>query len=261
MRKTINRVACLIRRPFFVHIIIDARKRPQYGPTPAIEADVGANRVHHVDAWCLFQLPWACFESIGFRCQRTHWTQVNDIARKLALHGVLQIGRDLRILAATNRADFFNASDFFREPNATCALDATRHRRFDDWSHIFFGNRTLVFFEARSAATISHALVLQIAFTALVANRAIQRVIDEQKLHHTFACLFNHRAVGLDDLPFGGGQSTACLRLWRPRGNLDQAHAAIARNGQPLMIAKARNFLPRHLTRLKHSCACRNFEF
>ena len=80
MREAIHGMACLIRRPFFVYIIIDARKRPQHGPAPAIKADIGADCVHHVDGWCLFQLPWACFESIRLRRQRTDRTQVHDIA-------------------------------------------------------------------------------------------------------------------------------------------------------------------------------------
>ncbi len=119
---------------------------------------------------------------------------------------MLKVSRDLHILAATNRADFFNASHFLCKTDAACALNATSHRRFDQRSHIFLGHRALVFFKARSAATISNALVLQVAFAALIANRAIERVVDKQKLHHPFARLFDHRRIGADDLAFGGWQ-------------------------------------------------------
>ena len=38
--------------------------------------------------------------------------------------------------------------------------------------------------EAGLAATVGHGLVLQGALAALVADRAVQRVVDEQQLHH-----------------------------------------------------------------------------
>jgi hypothetical protein len=97
-------------------------------------------------------------------------------------------------------------------------------------THIFFGHGALVFVIPARAATISHALVLQITLAALIANRAIERVVDEQKLHHPFTRLFDHRAIGADDLALSRGKRTACLRLGWPGGNLDQAHPAIARD-------------------------------
>ena len=254
-------MACFVRRPFFVHIVIDTRQGAQYGPAPAVETDVGANGVHDVDAWGLFQFPRTRLKSIRFRGQGTHGAQVNHIARKLALHGVLKIGRDLHVLAATNRANLFDAGDLFGKTDAAGALNAARHHRFDKRPHIFFGNRALIFLKTRRTAPISHALVLQIAFAALVANRAIKRVVDEQKFHHPFTRLFDHRRIGTDDLALGGWQSARRLRLWRPGGNLNQAHTAIARNGQPFMIAEARNFFPRHLARLQDGCASRDFDF
>ena len=45
---------------------------------------------------------------------------------------------------------------------------------------------------------IGHRLVLQVALAALVADRAIERMVDEQELHHPFARLLHHRRVGED---------------------------------------------------------------
>ena len=89
MRQAINGMACFVRRPFFVHIIIDTRQGAQYGPAPAVETDVGANGVHDVDAWGLFQFPRTRLKGIRLRGQRANGAKINNIARKLALHGVL----------------------------------------------------------------------------------------------------------------------------------------------------------------------------
>jgi hypothetical protein len=61
--------------------------------------------------------------------------------------------------------------------------------------------------------------------------------------------------------PFGGGQRAACLRLGRPRLHLDQAHPAVAGDGQPLVIAEARDFLAGQLAGLQDGGALRDFEF
>jgi hypothetical protein len=78
---------------------------------------------------------------------------------------------------------------FLGEADAARAVDAAGHDRLDDGAHIFLGHRPLVLGEAVVAAAIGHGLVLQVAFAALVADRAIERVVDEQELHHPFARL------------------------------------------------------------------------
>ena len=139
-------------------------------------------------------------------------------------------------------------------------MDAARHRSADQRTHVFRGHRTLILMHARRAATIGNGLILQIALAALIANRAIERVVDEQKFHHAFAGLFDHGRVGADFLPLACWQSAGCLRLGRARRNLDQTHAAIARNAEALVIAETRDFLARKLARLQHSRARWDFD-
>ena len=102
---------------------------------------------------------------------------------------------------------------------------------------------------------------MQVAFATLIANRAIERVVDQEKLHHPFARLFDHRAVGADHLTFARGERARRLRLGRAGRYFDQTHAAIARDAEPLMIAETRDFLARKLTGLQDSRACGNFQF
>ena len=66
--------------------------------------------------------------------------------------------------------------------------------------------------------------------------------------------------VGADRLAVGGGQRARRLRLGRPGRDLDQAHPAIAGDAQPLVIAEARNFLPRQLARLEDGGPLRNLK-
>ena len=259
--QAIDIVPGLVRRPFLVHVIIDARHGAQHLATAAVEADVGADRIHHVDRVGLLQFPRPRFERIGLGRQRADGAEIDDIARQLALGGMLEIGRDLHILAAIDGADFRHARDFLGKAHAAGALDAAGHDRLDDRTHIFLGDGALVFLEAAAAPAIGDRLVLQVAFATLVADRAVERVVDEQELHHPFARLLHHFGLGEDFLIVGGRQRAAGLRLGRSGLHLDQAHAAIAGDGQALMVAEAGDFLPRQLAGLQDGRARRHFEF
>ena len=139
-------------------------------------------------------------------------------------------------------------------------MDAAGHDRLDQRPHMLFGHCPLVFLIAGEALAVSDALVLQIAFAALVANRAIERVVDEQKLHHPFARLFHLGRGGHHHLAIGGGHR-ATGDGFRRLFQLDKAHAAIARDAQPFMIAKARHFDAGGLAGLQHGGAGRDFDF
>src|SRR3546814_13036470 len=58
-------VARLVARPFLVHIIVDARQHAQHLPPERVDAHVGADRVHHVDAERLRKLSRARLERLG----------------------------------------------------------------------------------------------------------------------------------------------------------------------------------------------------
>jgi hypothetical protein len=103
---------------------------------------------------------------------------------------------------------------------------------------------------------------------ALIADRAIERVVDQQELHHTFARLFDHGRTGVDDL----GRAIAVgrevihakgaggLRLRHAR-HLDEAHAAIAGNGQALVVAETGDLDPCLLTCLEKRNAVLDLDF
>jgi hypothetical protein len=130
--------------------------------------------------------------------------------------------------------------------------------RLDQGAQIQIFGCAFGFAVAAEINAIGHGLILQIAFAALIADRAIQRVVDQQEFHHTLTGLFDHRAVGFDNrrLAFGTGAQildlhrTACCRFGRATHDLDQTHPTVTRNRQPLVIAEARDFNTRLLTGL-----------
>src|SRR6201999_3974410 len=142
--------------------------------------------------------------------------------------------------------------------DAARALDAAVHRGFDQRTEILVLDRALVLRVAAGIGAVAQGLVLQVALAALVADRAIQRMVDQQELHHAFARLFHHRRARRDFWRLALGAGTAIAHApgaardrLRAALDLDQAHPAIAGDRQPLMVAEARDFRARGLARLQ----------
>ena len=74
------------------------------------------------------------------------------------------------------------------------------HDRLDQRADIFVLDRALVLREAAAVDAVGHGLVLQVALAALVADRAVERMVDQQELHHAFARLLHHRRARGEDL-------------------------------------------------------------
>ena len=107
---------------------------------------------------------------------------------------------------------------------------------------------------------IGIGLILQITLTALVANRAIQRVIDQQKFHHAMPSIAHQGCVREHLHPIHDRIGAGSDWLWR-LFHFHQAHAAIAGDAQAFMVAKARNFLARRFAGLQHGSPIRDFHF
>ena len=81
-------------------------------------------------------------------------------------------------------AQFHAACNFLSKTNTACAMDAATHLfHADEGPYIFMKHHAFFFVIAGSTATIAHRQILQLALATLVANRAVKRVVDQQKLH------------------------------------------------------------------------------
>ena len=128
-------------------------------------------------------------------------------------------------------------------------------------SSTFFGFFTLFSRKRESCAAVFDAEFLESAFARLVADRAIERMIDEEKFHHPATAFLDQRRFGANPEPFGDIGRAADLRTRHPvdlrlavvgedgftvrahfrHAHFDQAHAAVARGGEFLVIAIARH--------------------
>ena len=83
------------------------------------------------------------------------------------------------------QAQLHVAGHFLTKSNAAGAVDTSAHLfHRDQGTHIFVEDHALLFVVAGGTCTVTHSQILQLAFTALVTDRTIQRMVDEQELHH-----------------------------------------------------------------------------
>ena len=115
-------------------------------------------------------------------------------------------------------------------------------------------------------------IFLQLAFARLIANGAIERMIDEQKLQHAFPHFLHPRCIGVNlhiRRDWGGASNGRFRRLvdfWgavgiderfainseRGRSELDEAHPAVSGHRQLGMITIMRDVYFRHGASLDH---------
>ena len=119
----------------------------------------------------------------------------------LFCHEVVVVGRS-RTTTATLQVDEHVAGDFLTEAHATLAENATIAVEQDlagQTQRLAVG--ALRIGETGLSTAIGHCLVLQGTFATLIADRAIQRVVDQQELHHTTLCLLGNLGceLSLDD--------------------------------------------------------------
>ena len=138
------------------------------------------------------------------------------------------------------------AGDLFGKAGATGALDAALPVEQGEGAEgDGLGPVPFLLDEAALARAAGDRLVLQRALAALVADRAVERMVDEEELEHALLRLARRRRDGGDLLPVGDRHEAGRLQGGTPRpGHLDEAHPAHAHRLHPRVVAKARDVDP-----------------
>src|SRR6266478_2504604 len=182
------------------------------------------------------------------------------------------------VTASIDEAKYIVVRDLLAKTNASRAQDATlvvqrdaranRHR---------FGLFHFILQKTRLRGAVIDAELLQAAFAGLIANWAVQRMIDEQKFHYPALAFLHQGRVRANGDPFRHVLCAANLRTgypvndrfaisaelrfpirpepWKP--HFDEAHPAIAGRAKPFVVAIARHEYPDLLARLNHARAPR----
>ena len=164
--------------------------------------------------------------------------------------------------AAVQEAQHIVVRDLLHEADAARAHDATlviEHDPLADVHALRFFHLLLA--EAGLALAELDREFLQTALARLVADRAVERVVDEQKFHHALPAFLHEWRRGANTHALGDLGGAGDFRLWTPgdlgasigsqhglavgrhlrAAGLDETHAAISRRAEFWMVAVVRD--------------------
>src|SRR5207237_10344132 len=145
--------------------------------------EVAADRAEAAARRYVLDLPRPSFEAVLRRRERADRTELDHVAGEARAVGLVLEGGDHRLCAAVAGDQLAVLGDAFREARAAVAEDAAlavqgdRRRDRDRLLHRALGEG-----HARVAGAPAEGQVLQRALAALVADRAVERVVDEDEL-------------------------------------------------------------------------------
>ena len=223
--------------------------------------DVAAAGARSADRWRVAQLPDTLLEPELLQRQRADRADVHRVARVGVVE--LRAGKDVdvRVDAALEDTQLSRAGDLLREADAPRADDASlgveHHVRSD---RLLLEAFDLFLAEARPPGAVAEGVLLQPALPGLIADRAVERVIGQEELHHGAAAVLDLGARGPHHHPVGGDRRAGGGQLGHLL-DLDEADAAVAGDGEPGVIA-----VPRHIDagpagRLQHGGALLDLHF
>ena len=187
--------AALVAQPALVdRIAVDAEVAGD--PVAArLHRDPAADRAGGAAALDLLEVPRPGLEPVRRRGQGADRADLHGVAAEVGGERLVGEGGDLDAVAPHGEVDLRVAGDLVGEAGAAGALDAALAVEQDQVGE---GDRLLpvplLLDEAGLARAEGEGLVLQGALAALVAHRAVERVVDEQELEHAVLGLLDRRA-------------------------------------------------------------------
>jgi hypothetical protein len=192
--------ATLVADPGVVHGVVPARHVAVDLVVRDAEVDVATIRAARADARHVVEEPDADLEPEILRGERADRTDVGDVHRVVVVERNVRKRLDHRIIAAVHHHEFARLGHLAAEAHTAPAQDAAllvEHDRRPE-RHVLL-ERAARLARARGGDAVLVRVVLELALAGLVADRAVERVVDEQELHHALTRLLHARRVGAND--------------------------------------------------------------
>ena len=221
-------VAALVAQPAVVDLVVVAGEHAHHALVADGELDVALGGAERADRPGALDVPRARAEAVGARGERADRAQLDDVAAERGDVRMPVERPDEAVRAALEQDQLVVLGDLLREAHAAVAEDAAlavdRHQRrqLERLLEVALGLD-----EARGAGAPAVGDVLQRALAALVADGAVERVVDEQELDDGALGVVHALGLGVDDHAVLDRGRAGGLQL-RDALDLDQAHAARA---------------------------------
>ena len=237
------REATLVAEPAPVHgVDVDTRVALDLIPG-GVDRDATAHRTALTGGLGGVEIPGTGLEPIGAGGEGTHGTDLHGVAAEVRGERFVGERVDLGVVAPMDEVDQRIAGDVLGETRAAIAQDAAltiEQHEIADRDRLLLV--ALLLDHAALTGTERHGLVLEGAFAALVADRAVERMVQQQELEDAVLSLLGDLGFGLDLHAGRALDHAAGLQGRATTGvDLDEAHPAHADGLHALVVAEARD--------------------
>jgi hypothetical protein len=179
------REPALVTQPGLVHRVVPPRDVPVDPVARHAHVHVAAHRTPGADAGNVVQEPDPHLEAEVLRGEGTDGAHIGHVHRVVVVEGRVREGRDHRAVAAARHHELPGTRHLATEAHATPAEDAALLVEHDGRAEVHvLRQRATGLLGARLADAVLEGVVLELALARLVADRAVEGVVDEQQLHH-----------------------------------------------------------------------------
>ena len=235
--------AAEVAQPVIVDVGIDARPVAEDLSLPEADEDIAADVAAVAHRLRGLEVPDARLEAELARGERAGGADVGDARRHPVVERRSRKHADLGGRAALEEPQLTGAADLGGEADAARAVDAAVHVLHDvraDRRAVHARIGALELAVARGHAAVVERVVLQRALAGLVADRAVQRMVDEEELHLPFARRIDFLVPDVDLHPLFDRRRATGLQFPHPF-DLDEAHAALADDAEGGVVAEVGN--------------------
>ena len=219
-------------------LVVDRHVLPAHdaaqGVRAGVQAQVAAHGTVGTNAGCALGLPGAEGEAADPVGQRAHGADIDDVAAGLGVHFLAGLDVDDGLAAPLEEAQLGLVLPFLQIAGAAPADHAALLVQHDGVGDgIVFLLEPLGLDHLAEGCAVAHGLVLQGTFTALVADGAVQGMVEQHEGQIGLLHFLDLGRVGAHDHAFGHGHGAGRVEHDAPGGlELHQAHAAAAHRVQ-----------------------------
>src|SRR5256884_1414711 len=205
------------------------------------ERSLATVRTVRADGWHVLHLPRTRLIAIRAAGERADGANVDAHTAFFAFQVIAAVRDDHAVRAAHAHAERFYVHALVANAHAAEAQNASRSVVINQLGPLLFGAVNLLLDEPAEICAIAVSHVLQFAFAALVAHRAVQRMVGQEKLEHGLARLAHLVRIGSNDHAVGGYQRARGLEFGR-FFDFHQAHAACRLERQAGIVTERWHF-------------------
>ncbi len=156
------------------------------------DEDVGAEAVEGVNGFGFFEEPDAHFEAEIFGGERTDGADVHSVEGIGVVETFARVDGEVGLGAALDEAEAVVVGDVFHEADAAGAEDAAFVVEDDVFANVHgFGFFVFLLDEAGAAGAVVEGVFLEFAFASLIADGAVEGVVDEEEFHDAVAAFLH----------------------------------------------------------------------